>query len=316
MSLQEAVGAFAVLCAAGLFLYVEVRVLAGLLPARSARRAGHWTRHRSVRVLAGVGGAFACAACVDAFLIEPDWVVEERLTLKSPLIRKPVRIVQISDIHMEGFGVRHRRALEVVRRAQPDLVVLTGDYLNGAGLRHLSSLRAFVSGLRARLGVFAVRGNFDFSRDSAVVLREAGIRLLENESVRLDEAGVTVCGLACVWSLGECEKAFLARAARESGGSFAVVLSHYPNHVEEPSLAFADLHLCGHTHGGQVRLPFWGAIITLSAAGKKYECGCYRCGNTHVYVNRGLGMEGGPVPRVRFLCRPEVLVADILPADG
>jgi predicted MPP superfamily phosphohydrolase len=72
-----------------------------------------------------------------------------------------------------------------------------------------------------------------------------------------------------------------------------------------------DLYLAGHTHGGQVALPFYGALITLSKTGKKYESGLHHLSNTYMYTNRGIGMEGGKAPRVRFCARPEVTVIDI-----
>ena len=73
-----------------------------------------------------------------------------------------------------------------------------------------------------------------------------------------------------------------------------------------------DLFLCGHTHGGQVRLPFWGAVITLSKYHKRFESGLYDFEGVPMYVNRGVGCEGGSAPRVRFLCRPEVAVIDLV----
>jgi predicted MPP superfamily phosphohydrolase len=75
--------------------------------------------------------------------------------------------------------------------------------------------------------------------------------------------------------------------------------------------AHIDLFCCGHTHGGQVRLPFYGALITNSALGKNYEAGLYYDHGTATYVSRGIGMIGLPV---RFLCRPELTAIDIFPA--
>jgi hypothetical protein len=73
------------------------------------------------------------------------------------------------------------------------------------------------------------------------------------------------------------------------------------------------LYLCGHTHGGQVALPFYGAIITLTKYGKKYEAGMYEVGDSLLYVNRGLGLDSRWLPKVRFFARPEIAVFDILP---
>jgi hypothetical protein len=72
-----------------------------------------------------------------------------------------------------------------------------------------------------------------------------------------------------------------------------------------------DLYLAGHTHGGQVRLPVWGAIITMSAYGKQYESGLYQLNPTTLYVSRGIGLEGLSLPRVRFLCPPEMVLIEL-----
>ena len=75
-----------------------------------------------------------------------------------------------------------------------------------------------------------------------------------------------------------------------------------------------DLYCAGHTHGGQVALPLYGALITLSKYGKRYEAGLYHEKDTWLYVNRGIGMDGGFAPRVRFWSVPELTVIDIRPA--
>jgi predicted MPP superfamily phosphohydrolase len=77
-----------------------------------------------------------------------------------------------------------------------------------------------------------------------------------------------------------------------------------------------NLYLCGHTHGGQVRLPIYGALLTSSQLGKRYEMGHYREDDTHLYVSRGLGLEGLSAPRVRFLCPPEMTLVTLRPADA
>jgi predicted MPP superfamily phosphohydrolase len=73
-----------------------------------------------------------------------------------------------------------------------------------------------------------------------------------------------------------------------------------------------DLYLAGHTHGGQIRLPLFGAVFTASSYGKRYEQGLYEIGETTLYVSRGLGMEGQGAPRARFLCPPEIVAVDLV----
>jgi predicted MPP superfamily phosphohydrolase len=83
---------------------------------------------------------------------------------------------------------------------------------------------------------------------------------------------------------------------------------HSPDLIEAASERGIDLYLAGHTHGGQIRLPLYGAIATSSIYYKEYEAGLFQLGRTYLYVSRGLGLEGASAPRARFLCRPEVAV--------
>jgi predicted MPP superfamily phosphohydrolase len=93
--------------------------------------------------------------------------------------------------------------------------------------------------------------------------------------------------------------------------AFKIFLYHYPDLIPEVAAHKVDLYCAGHTHGGQIALPFYGALMTLSKFGKKYEAGLYHEKDTWLYVNRGIGMEGGRAPRVRFCARPELTVIEI-----
>jgi predicted MPP superfamily phosphohydrolase len=92
-----------------------------------------------------------------------------------------------------------------------------------------------------------------------------------------------------------------------------VLVMHSPDSIE--SAGAADVYLAGHTHGGQVALPFYGALVTLSRFGKRFEHGLFTVGATSLYVTRGIGMEGGAWPRVRFACRPEISILDLAPVQ-
>ena len=95
-----------------------------------------------------------------------------------------------------------------------------------------------------------------------------------------------------------------------------ILLQHSPDFLEEAAEAGYDIYLAGHTHGGQVRIPFYGAVITMSRFGKRYEAGLYSMRDTRMYVNRGLGLEGGWAPRIRLFCRPEVTVLNLQSPTG
>lgn len=89
--------------------------------------------------------------------------------------------------------------------------------------------------------------------------------------------------------------------------AFTILLYHRPDLIEAAAQAGVSLQLSGHTHGGQMRLPGWGALVTGSSFYKKYEMGRYQVGSTTLYVSRGVGMEGRGMPRARFLCPPEMV---------
>jgi predicted MPP superfamily phosphohydrolase len=139
-----------------------------------------------------------------------------------------------------------------------------------------------------------------------------GFQLLDEKSVKVQKDGeeIFVSGLTC-----ERPGAYLRLLENVPANRFSIFLYHNSDLVEDLENLNVDLYLCGHTHGGQVQLPFYGALVTLSKFGKKYEAGMFTVNDTILYVNRGIGLEGGLAPRVRFLARPEITVFDIIPKE-
>jgi hypothetical protein len=260
-----------------------------------------------IHVLAIIG--VGCMAY--GYFVEPYWLGLSRVELHTPkLARASLRIVHISDLHCDPKVRNEPKLAGLINPLKPDLIVFTGDAANSREAVPL--FRRTLRSLEAGLGKLAVRGNFDVGRARGWDLFEGtGFRLLESDSVVLAKAGeeFRVCGVGALCnSRGDLPAANPPR--------FTIYLHHYPAMVEEVSGPGVDLYLCGHTHGGQVALPFYGAIVTLSRTGKKYESGFYRVGPTAMYVSRGVGMEGGVAPRVRFCARPEVTLIDVRPAAG
>jgi predicted MPP superfamily phosphohydrolase len=97
---------------------------------------------------------------------------------------------------------------------------------------------------------------------------------------------------------------------------YVLLIYHNPDQAYVASDLGVDLYLTGHTHGGQVRLPLYGALLTSSQFGKTFEQGSYSLGKMALYVNRGVGMEGSFAPRVRFLAPPEIAVIDLIPVSS
>ena len=241
----------------------------------------------------------------------------------------PVRLLQISDLHVERLGRREERLLRMVRAAAPDIIVLTGDYLNlsyvddpvahADARRVLSELSSDWENL-APGGVYAVLGSPPVDRNSASLFDGLSIRLLRDEVVTLDlpvapdlppgagpgGCSLTLIGLDCSHDPERDANRLAAVSAQAPPDAFRVLLYHSPELMPAAPESGIRLYLCGHTHGGQVRLPFYGALMTSSRLGKRFEMGYYRLADTHLYVSRGIGMEGLGAPRVRFLCPPEI----------
>src|SRR5215475_4607541 len=218
----------------------------------------------------------------DAFFIEPRSLEVTHVALSSAKLDAPLRIAVVSDIQMDDFTDYERRALSDAMAQHPDVVLLSGDYIQAASPADAGRIReSFREYLRDT--VF---------RASATVTRDV----------------VAVTGL----TLGD---SFNRAITIPGDARFHIVLGHGPDF--SLGAVDADLLVAGHTHGGQVRLPFIGPLITLSAVPRSRTAGVTDLGGGRtLVVSRGVGMERGPAPRLRFLCRPELVVVDVRPEHG
>lgn len=290
----------------GLEAHILARAVVSKLRRRSARTVLLARPAIALHIL--IVAMFGCT--LYGYLIEPGWIETNFVTIHTPkLTEASFRIVQISDLHCDRALRNEEKAARIIDRLKPDVIVLTGDYLNDAAGQDL--LRIMLRQLRAPLGVYAVTGNHEVSHFSDLDLFVwTSVRRLEQDTVKLTHGAdsITISGLGI--DRASAGRDLLSGLSPER---FNVFLFHQSDLVEDVAGLPVDLYLCGHTHGGQVALPFYGALITLSKFGKKYESGAYRVGDTLLYVNRGLGLEPRPAPQVRFLARPEITVFDIRP---
>jgi predicted MPP superfamily phosphohydrolase len=243
--------------------------------------------------------------------VEPTRIEVNTVIVSTPKLEDTAfRIVQISDLHYDWKARNEEAMVRIITGLKPDIVVATGDYLND--IAALPRLKSTLSRLAAPLGAFAVSGNFELNRwPSLDLFAETPFRLLQQETVTVTKADETIS----ISGLGlDRAPAWAELLTDLPDDRFNVFLYHMPDLIEDVSGCAVDLYLCGHTHGGQVALPGYGALITLSKFGKKYESGRYQVGDTTLYVNRGLGLEPRPAPQVRFFARPEIAVFDLVPA--
>ncbi len=293
---------------------------AALLARWRGRRRGVEVHTRSAVILFLIVNLGFIAVQLDAYVVEPLLVETTELALAfDDLVpaAPPVRVVHITDTHIERSSFREATVIRRVNALQPDLILLTGDYLNLSYLSDPTSaahFRQFVAQLEAPYGIYGVRGSVEPTLESMVWLVEGtDIVWLEQEAVTVDVRGqpVTLVGVAC----SHRQELDAARLTQAMDGlpadAFTLLLYHSPDLIREASEHKVDLYLGGHTHGGQLRLPFYGAIITSSMYGRRYASGMFEENGTKMYISRGLGFEGGGMPRARFLCRPEIVSIEL-----
>lgn len=227
---------------------------------------------------------------------------------KIPEGARPVRLLHITDIHSDPSPRLEKRLPEVISREKPDLILFTGDAINHPGAAPL--FKQLSRQMSAIAPTYVVEGNHDSREYSRLKLfDDTGVHELKGRPVTVSVRGVNVC----LWGVGvDSEWKLEKLASKLPANTFSVFLYHFPAKVYDIAREKVDLFLAGHTHGGQVRLPFYGAIITRSKTGKKFEQGMYRVDGTWLYVNKGIGMED-KFPRFRFLAKPELTVFDIQP---
>ncbi len=238
----------------------------------------------------------------------------ERITIttdKLPAESRSLRIVQISDVHL-GLIVREarlNRIIDVIREANPDILVSTGDLVDGQ-INDLTALAQALQEVQPRYGKFAVTGNHEFYAGIEQALqftRDAGFTVLRGQAVNVAGAVNLIgvddpAGKRFGQAGGASEDDLLAGLPRDT---FTVVLKHQPV-LRQGSLGLYDLQLSGHTHRGQI-FPFRLAVDLFFS----HSAGWYDLpGGAHLYVSRGTGTWGPPI---RFLSPPEVTIIDLVP---
>jgi predicted MPP superfamily phosphohydrolase len=283
------------------------------------------TRFTRRRFLTGTALAVAAAGLypteLERHFID---VVHQTFAIRGlPEAFRGFRVVQLSDIHLEWFteDVFLRLAVARINALKPDMVLLTGDFITNnehgpdtrayAALPHCGEI---LSRLHCPL-IYSVLGNHDVEVDAPAVtamLSSHGLNPLVNRFVAIERAGQQI------WLAGLDNASYgnpdLNLAVPEKPERPVLLMCHEPDYadtvVAHPRGQFVDVMLSGHSHGGQVQIPFVGPL-ELPPLGKKYYEGRYQFDRTLLYVNRGLGTVGLPV---RFNCPPEITRITLEPA--
>ena len=288
------------------------------LATQSAPQQGISRRRFLATTLLGCGGLAVYAGEIERHWID---VTHRDIFLRSlPAEFEGMRIVQLSDIHLDEFTEPFllRQAIERINRMQPDLVLLTGDFVSYEISSRKFSLQSawqcaeMLSELTCPQR-YAILGNHDHWLSGTEVTRALmahRIPVLINSHLPMERRGsrIWLCGLDDpLCGRPDADKAIPA-SIREIEGQPVIVMCHAPDYADtllaHPAGKAVGLVLSGHTHGGQVRVPFVGAL-NLPPLGRKYVEGLFKLGSMQLYVNRGIGTVGVPF---RFQCPPEISV--------
>jgi predicted MPP superfamily phosphohydrolase len=297
---------FTALAAYGIFLHGPILLLGTALIWRKSRKL--------LAVGLAVSAVALLAVACDAFLIEPHWLDITHYEIASPKIARPLRIVVIADLQTDEFGAYEKRAFDETLAQKPDIILLAGDYLQlpyEERPRLTQEMNAYLQEIHftAPLGVYVVQGNIDCCNWQKL-FDDLDVNLaIDRREFLLADLSITCLSLSDSFSPIELKN--------PDPQKFHLVVGHVPNYAR--GKIDADLLIAGHTHGGQVQLPFVGPLITLSNANipRSWASGLTALPSPpdarKLLVSRGIGMERGPAPRLRFLCRPELAVIDLVP---
>ncbi|HYW19429.1 MAG TPA: metallophosphoesterase [Nodularia sp. (in: cyanobacteria)] len=253
-----------------------------------------------------------CCTLFYAKLIEPNWIAVNSLQLTLPHLASEFngyRIVQISDIHRDRWmnPQRFRRIVHLVNQQEPDLVAITGDLITRHLPQYIPSLGSMLSEFTPQDLTVATLGNHDHENDVQAIIRvleQSRIVHLDNDvyTLKRGKGILHIAGVDDVF-MGKDRLDLVLQKLPPEGA--AVLLAHEPDFAQSSATTGRfDLQLSGHSHGGQVRLPFFKPPI-LPPWGIKYYLGLYQVGNMQLYTNRGLGITG---LHMRFFARPEITV--------
>ena len=304
----------------GQALFIEGPLLAAFLAWRH-----HRARQQSRAWLLAMSALLLAAVHVDAYYLEPSMVVPRHYVVPTRIGGRPtqtIRILHLTDIQTPTIGEHEEKALRLGLSFRPDLIVLTGDYVQDAlgratEMSAAADLRALMEriGFTAPLGVFATEG--DVGPPCGVVFAGTPVRCLANRSALVELPGggtLSITGLMRGTGRERDPRVLDRILDAAPAADHRLVISHAPDFVSALKQP-VDLVLAGHTHGGQVVIPFFGPPRTAIRLPRRYAGGLNEYAGIPIHVSRGIGMERGFDIPVRFLCPPEIGILDLQLAE-
>ena len=308
-----------------------------------------WNRRHRSAIVAGCLALFLAAFSVDVLYWEPYRLKVEYYKIKTAKLDKPLRIVFVADIQTDRIGTHEINTLKKIQAQKADLIILGGDYIQTfADTREQQLPEKFRQllldyPLEAPLGVYAIAGNIGGHAgvSDAELFKDTSIdydrrtRIYYGRDEGWDppiDMVLLSAAHSCDGLIGYSSRSFAEQNLMDSG-HFIVMAGHYPNYAidgyTDPKTGVSsegyrnaakapDLMLAGHTHGGQIVIPFYGPVWRGDEILQQVPLAMWRGffsypNGGHLLVTRGSGMERGWAPRIRLFCRAEISVIDVVP---
>lgn len=244
-------------------------------------------------------------------------IVSERLAPAVRALGRPLRVACLADLQTDEIGAHEVAVFDELVAWRPDIVLLLGDYLQvdaERGAQLLPLLHEQLARVDAPHGMFAVDGDVDGALGGARgVFAGTAVRALVDEKVALPHLPIDVIGLSRAKSRAPFVDVGVVRQL--AGERFPIVIGHAPDFMLSVLRDGYDpdaLLVAGHTHGGQIQVPGFGPILTLSSVPRWLAGGgVFRRGDAWLVCSRGVGMERGNAPRIRFWCRPQLVLLEL-----
>lgn len=317
---------FGVIHEAYRFNFGELPLILGILAALALGLAVTWTRSRASLIWLGVFYAFLAADLLAlryyVTYVEPERLVIRQVRLETPKLETPLRILHIADIQAGSVGDYQESIFDAIETLQPDLIINTGDFLQvvppATFEEEWAKLHALIARVNPPLGTYGVFGDterelYRFRPDSL-----APLVMLSSRNVRIDTGRgvISLHGLSLYesnageWALRSVEP-WLEQTPVDD---FRILFGHSPDYALAMGESPIDLCLAGHTHGGQVNVPFYGPLVIDSDVPKGWARGFRRVGIPYLNVSAGAGSNRfGGLPPIRFNCPTEMTLIELVP---
>ena len=257
--------------------------------------------------------------------VEPEYLVVKNVRLETPKLTQGIRLLHISDIQAGSIGKYQHEIFEQIKLLKPDIILNTGDFLQivppATFSEEWAKLHTLIESVNPRYGTYGVYGDTERELYRMKPDQLAPLKILSSlqETIVVEGGVLSIIGLSLYqsrngeWAVGSIDDWLRSSDA----GAFRIVMGHAPDYALNLSEKTIDLCLAGHTHGGQIRLPWVGPLVIDSQIPKEWSRGFHRIGIPYLNVSAGAGSNRhNGLPPMRFNCPTEMTLVELVPIRG